>query len=187
VPVKISGEGYAAGQAFTVLINGGVVDSGTADGAGNVAHELTAPPPPETGKRAYDAEYTLEVRQGAVASSTKFRTAQVFSDFNPGSGDLTTLRVRFSAFGFGIATAPGGQPPEIFVHYVDPRGKAKKTISLGRGQGACGSIRRSGKRRLFPFRPRDGTWALQFDTQRRYVKGTALSRFVWDRLTFKVG
>ncbi len=186
VPVKVTGEGYVGGEPFMVLIDGGVVSSGTADAAGNVAFEMTAPPPPERGKQAYDAGYKLEIKQGPVTSSTQFRTAQVFSDFNPGTGDLATLRVRFSAFGFGLATPPGGKQPEIFVHYIDPKGKARKTISLGRGNGPCGSIRRTAKRRLFPFRPSDGTWALQFDTQRRYVKGTPRSRFVWDRLTFDV-
>ena len=186
VAVKLSGEGYAPGEAFTILINGGVVSSGTVDGAGKIVQELNAPPPPERGKQAFDAGYKLEVRQGATVAGTSFRTAQVFSDFTPGDGDPLKLRVRFSAFGFGMATKPGAQQTQIYVHYVSPKGKATKTVSLGRGQGACGSIRRSARRKLFPFKPGNGNWSLQFDNQKRYVKGTALSTFVWDRITLRV-
>lgn len=186
VGVKITGEGYTASTDFTLLLNGGVVGSGTTDAAGNIAKEIDAPPPPDRGKRAYDADYKLEIRQGAVTASTEFRTAVVFSDFNPGSGDPLKLRVRFSAFGFGVATAPAAAQPEIFVHYVSPKGKVKTTVSLGRGKGACGSIRSSSRRRLFPFQPSNGKWTLQFDTQRRYSKGKPSSRFPWDSLTLDV-
>ena len=110
----------------------------------------------------------------------------MFGDFNPGSGDPLKLRVRFSAFGFGVATAPGAAQPEIFIHYVSPKGRLKKTISLGQGQGACGSIRSSKKLRLFPFRPANGRWTLQFDTRRGYTKGKPTSRFPWDGLTLDV-
>lgn len=186
VGVKITGEGYTANTDYTLLLNGGVVGTGTTDAAGNVVKEIDAPPPPDRGKRAYDADYKLEIRQGAATASTQFRTAVVFSDFNPGSGDPLKLRVRFSAFGFGVATAPGAAQPEIFVHYVGPKGKVKKTVSLGRGKGACGSIRSSKKLRLFPFKPANGKWTLQFDTKRGYTKGKPSSRFPWDSLTLDV-
>jgi hypothetical protein len=186
VPVKVNAGGFTPGGTYTLLLNGGVTSSGSADAAGNINLELDAPPPPETGKRAYDAEYKLEIRQGSLIASTAFRTAQVFSDFNPGSGDPLKLRVRFSAFGFGVATAPGAAQPEIFVHYVSPKGRLKKTISLGRGQGACGSIRSSKKLRLFPFKPSNGRWTLQFDTKRKYTKGKPTSRFPWDSLSLDV-
>ena len=185
-PVKVSATGFTPGETYTLLLNGGVTKSGTVDAGGAVNVEIDAPPPPDSGKSAYDADFKLEIRQGALSASTGFRSALVFSDFNPGSGDPLKLRVRFSAFGFGIATAPGAQQPEIFVHYVSPKGKLKKTVSLGRGQGACGSIRRSAKLHLFPFRPANGRWTLQFDTKRGYTKGKATSRFPWDSLTLDV-
>ena len=186
VPVKVSASGFTPGETYTLLLNGGVTQSGSVDAAGNVSVEIDAPPPPETGKRAYDADYKLELRQGANTASTTFRTAVVYGDFSPGSGDPLKLRVRFSAFGFGVATAPGAQQPGIFVHYVSPKGKLRKTVSLGRGQGACGSIRSSKKMRLFPFKPADGRWTLQIDTKRTYTKGKPSSRFPWDSLTLDV-
>ncbi len=94
--------------------------------------------------------------------------------------------MRFTAYGFGVATAAGQPMPEVFVHYVDPRRKVRRTISLGRGSAPCGTIRRTALRRLFPFTPRSGTWALQFDTQRTYHRGTDNSRFLFDRPTLTV-
>lgn len=185
-PVKVSADGFTPGETYTLLLNGGVTTSGTVDAGGAVNLEIDAPPPPDRGKRAYDADFKLEIRQGPLSASTAFRTALVFSDFNPGNGDPLKLRVRFSAFGFGVATAPGAQQPEIFVHYVSPKGKLKKTVSLGRGQGACGSIRSSAKLRLFPFKPANGRWTLQFDTRLGYTKGKPTSRFPWDSLTLDV-
>lgn len=185
-PVKVSGEGYLPGADYLLLLDGGVVASGTTGADGRVETELQVPSPPETGSKAHDRGHKVEIRQGSLTASAGFRSARVFGDFNPGNGDPKRLKVRFSAFGFGIDTPPGKKQSTIYVHYVDRRGKARKTVKLGRGRGSCGSIRRTAKRKLFPFRPSSGTWALQFDTRRRYVKGTARSKFVWDRLTLKI-
>jgi hypothetical protein len=67
--------------------------------------------------------------------------------------------VRFSAFGFGPGHA-------VYVHYLRADGSAAKTVRLGATRGVCGTIKRSARRRLFPFRPRPGQWRLQFDTSR---------------------
>ena len=44
-----------------------------------------------------------------------------------------------------------------------------------------------GEAQALPVHALDGRWALQFDTKKKYVKGTALSRFLWDRLTLTIG
>lgn len=178
--VTITGQGFDPGANYLVLVGGGVVGTGVTDASGNVKKTLGVPEPPESGKDANDAGYAVAVQQGAITVQTSFRAARVFGDFNPGSGDPRRLRVRFSAFGFGVATAAGQPMPEVFVHYVDPRGKVKRTISLGRGTAPCGTIKRTALRKLFPFSPRPGRWTLQFDTQRKYVKGTSRSRFLFD-------
>jgi hypothetical protein len=186
IPVKLTGSGYAPNADYLVLVNGGVVGSGTADPSGFVNYELTAPAPPDSGTGANDAGFHVEVNQGDTKASTDFRSARVLGDFNPGDGNPATLKVSFSAFGFGIDRPAGTAAPQVYVHYVNPKGKVKRTISLGKGQGTCGSIRRTSKRKLFPFTPSNGRWALQFDTNKRYVKGTRTSRFPWDRLTLTI-
>lgn len=185
-PVKITGSGYAPNADFLVLLNGGVVGTGTADAAGNVAAEVEAPAPPQGGKTAHDKQQRVEIRQGQTTAGRAFRTAGVFGDFNPGSGDPKRLKVRFSAFGFGIDTPRGKKQPLIYVHYVDRKGRSRKTIKLGRGKGACGSIRRTARRKLFPFRPSSGRWTLQFDTNRKYKKGSSSSKFPWDAVTLSI-
>ena len=84
--------------------------------------------------------------------------------------------MRFSAYGFGVATPAGASMPTVYVHYVDPRGKLRRTISLGAGTTPCGTIVQTTLRRLFPFNPRRGRWTLQFDTSRTYRRATGVSR-----------
>jgi hypothetical protein len=74
--------------------------------------------------------------------------------------DVRTWKAVLGLYGFGSGKA--------FIHYVNPRGKFKKTVRLGRLRGPCGRLRTS-KRRVMPFRdPQFGFWHLQFDTHRRY-------------------
>ncbi len=184
--VTVTGEGFTPGVQYQLLVQAGVDAVDTAAADGTVRKTFAVPIPPESGPGAHEAAYTVAVAQGALSASTTFRSAQTFGDFNPGDGDPRRLRVRFTAYGFGVAT-PAGQPmPEVFVHYVDPRRKVRRTISLGRGAAPCGTIKRTALRKLFPFAPRSGTWGLQFDTQRTYHRGTDNSRFLFDRPTLTV-
>ena len=95
--------------------------------------------------------------------------------------------MRFTAIGFGVQTAPGQPMPAVYVHYVDPRGKVRRTVvARGTGVTPCGTIARSKLRKLFPFNPRRGTWTLQFDTNKTYRRATDLSRFVNSRITLTI-
>ncbi len=133
--IKISGDGYLPNTDYLLLLDNGVVGSGTADALGRVTTETAAPSPPESGSRAHDRGHKVEIRQGSLRASAGFRSARIFGDFNPGSGDPAKLRVRFSVFGFGIETRPGEKQPRIYVHYVDRKGKSRKTVALGQRQG----------------------------------------------------
>jgi hypothetical protein len=104
------------------------------------------------------------------------------ADFAPGSGNPSSLRVRFSVFGFALA-APGRS---VYVHYIRPNGKRKKTVRLGKARGVCGKIERTAKRRLFPFRAERGNWKLQFDTSKRYRRGKSTSDFLFYTLGVRI-
>ncbi len=184
--VRVSGSGFDAGAPLLVLLNGGIISTATADAAGSVDLALPVPAPPEEGTGANESGHTLQLSQGAIAAETTFRAARVRGDFTPGSGDPARLRVRFSAIGFGVGTPAGSAAPVVYVHYVDPRKRVRRTVALGAGAGACGTITRTAKRKLFPFRPRSGRWTLQFDTNRAYRRGTSSSPFLWDRLTLTI-
>lgn len=182
----VRGEGFAPGGQVLVLVNGGIVASTTADALGVATASVEVPDPPEEGRGAHETEFRIALQQGGTTAETRARSARRLADFSPDRGDPAGLRVRFSAFGFGLARAAGQRPPSIYVHYVDPKGKHRRTVRLGTGRGPCGSIARTARRPLFPFLPRNGRWTLQFDTRRRYARATSRSTFAWDRVTLTV-
>lgn len=184
--VSITGSGFTPDGEVQLQIGGGIVGMTAADAAGDVSTTFPVPAPPESGPSKNEKAYELSLVQGAVRATTTIRSARVAADFSPTTGRPSTLRVRFSVFGFGMATPAGKPMPKVYVHYVDPRRKLRRTISLGAGATPCGTIRRTALRKLFPFSPRRGSWTLQFDTNATYRRGTGVSRFVFDRVTLTV-
>lgn len=170
--VSLQGTGFTAGQPYTVTLDGRALggtpgpvrDDGTLSGAFQ--------PPTLTGTE-YERTSTLSVSSDALAASTTFTVTRLFATFSPTRGVPTRLRVRFSVFGFGL----DGSHPVVYVHYVEPGTKARhaiRTVRLGHVRGQCGSLRRTARRRLFPFPlTRFGRWVLQFDTSYTYHPGIA--------------
>ena len=171
--VAVSGNGFEASQPYQVTLDGQPLPNGTGttDAAGGVAGSFPTPQLPGNSVHAY----TLNVVQGGNTASTRFSVTPFLADFTPGSGNPKTLRVRFKIFGFGLATAN----PVVYLHYVRPNGKLKRTIRLGRAQGVCGQIPRTSRRKLFPFNAESGKWRLQFDTNKPYRKGVPDSAFLY--------
>ncbi len=184
--VKITGSGFTPGGEVQLQIGGGIVGVTAADAAGDVSTTFPVPAPPEGGPSKWEKAYDITLVDGAVRATTSIRSARTIADFRPTRGSPATIKVRFSAYGFGVATPAGSPMPAVYVHYVDPRGKLRRTVSLGAGTTPCGTIRRTALRRLFPFDPRRGRWTLQFDTSRAYHRATGVSRFVFDRVTLTV-
>jgi hypothetical protein len=174
--VTVSGNGFAPGAAYNVLLDGTALTGGTntidAGGAFQGAFE-----PPTLADDELERQFTVTATTAdAVSVSTQFTITQLKADFSPATGDPQKLKVRFSVAGFGLNTAN----PDVYVHYVDPRGHLKKTIRLGKATGQCGRIVRTAKRRLFPFTaPRLGKWQLQFDTTKAFHKGVTGSQFLF--------
>lgn len=174
--VTVSGTGYAPGQPFVVALDntaldggGGAIDAlGTMRGAFN---------PPVLKATQEQRRFKVSVTAADATAWTTFTLTRFVAGFSPATGDPATMRVRFSVHGFALASPS----PTVYLHYVDPRGRLRKTVRLGRAQGQCGAIDRTAKRRLFPFRsaPRAGKWRLQFDTSRKYHRGTTKSEFLF--------
>ena len=173
--VAVSGNGFDPGQPYQVTLDGKTLSTGNevTGPDGSVAGSIETPQ--LSGNSVH--VYTLSVVQGANTASTTFSVTPFLADFTPGSGNPTTLRVRFKVFGFGLVTAN----PIVYVHYVRPNGKLKRTIRLGRAQGVCGQIKRTARRKLFPFNAERGRWNLQFDTRKTYRKGPG-STFLYFRV-----
>jgi hypothetical protein len=178
--VTMSGNGFTPGATYQVLLDGQPLPNGTGtvDASGNVSGTFT--PPALSGDK--EATHKLTVQEGANSAESAFSVTRFLADFTPGAGNPATLRVRFQVFGFGLASA--NQP--VYVHYVRPNGKLKRTVKLGTARGTCGKIERTARRRLFPFRAERGGWKLQFDTSKRYRKGTSSSEFLFYTLGVRV-
>ena len=110
-----------------------------------------------------ERSFDLALTDGTNQAATRFRVSRFVAEFAPARGNPSTLKVRFSVFGFGRPGLP------IYVHYLKPGGVVARTVRLGRTRGSCGSIPRTRLRRLFPFHPVAGRWRLQFDTRKSFA------------------
>jgi hypothetical protein len=160
-PVDFVGLGFRPGRTFTARVGDRVVDRGSVSRFGDLAGAFRAPVAARG--RPGERTFTLTVDDGLRAASTRFRSTVFGADFAPAIGDPATLRVRFQAFDFGRGRT-------VYLHLIAPDRRHRRTLVLGRTSGPCGSVV-TARRRLFPFRPRPGTWRMQFDTSRRYRPG----------------
>ena len=180
--VAVRGSEFAAGAPFTVKLDDVALAGGDsvigADGSmsGSFA-------PPRLASSTFQRRFKLSLETATEAPFTHFTVTRLLATYAPNRGSVASTRVRFSLFGFGL----GGPAAQAYVHYVSPRGKAVKTVALGRPTGQCGAIPRTAKRKLFPFcRVCTGTWRLQFDTRRKYTRGTTRSTFLYYTLRVPV-
>jgi hypothetical protein len=162
------GSGYAPESQISFTVNGKALrETVTSDEAGDIRVSYT-PPRVKTERRlvirATDSEETS-------AQTTIYVTRELRVTADPDtSSNVRTWRAVFRLFGFGRGKA--------YIHYINPKGRLKKTVRLGRLIGPCGRLKTS-KRRVMPFaNPQFGYWKLQFDSHRRYSKNTARKRVI---------
>ncbi len=172
-------DGFTPGSVLPVTLDGQLIGKVTVGANGSVVNSFPVPAHTQPG-----AESTHELAlapDGTDPVRTTFLATSVMADFSPAQGDPATMKVRFTAAGMNLV-APKST---VYLHYVTPKGKERKTVSLGRATGACGNLRTS-LRRLFPFRPTNGNWTLQLDTSRSYRRGTARASYPWARIGVRV-
>lgn len=178
--VVLNGAGYAPLATVNVSLGDRQLGTAAADANGSFLRKFATPELP-AGQR--EAIYVLTATDQVNSASTRYRATKVFADFSPGAGNPTRLRVRFSVAGFGLARPRAS----VYLHYVRrSTGKVSRTIRLGTARGTCGVIRRTKRRRLFPFTPAPGTWILQFDTVERYTRATSRRTTPWVRKPVEV-
>jgi hypothetical protein len=163
--VDFVGVDFRRGASFTAYVAGLVVARGRVSSFGDLSGDFKAPVPARG--RPGERTYTLTVTDGVRRASTRFRSTIFGADFRPDTGDPATLRVRFYAFDFGSSRF-------VYLHYIRPSGRLKRTIILGPTAGPCGTVV-TPLQRIFPFRAEPGSWRLQFDTRREYRR-TAVPR-----------
>jgi hypothetical protein len=159
--VRLSGSGFAPGAQYTVSLDGTALGPGTVKPDGSISGML------DSGRLSAAAPLArlLTVSDGTNQAKTTFDVSGFAARFSPSTGDPRTLLVRYSVFGFAPGS-PDRQP--LYLHYQSPSGRGGETIRIGSTDPPCGTVNRTRLRHLFPFSPRAGTWALQFDTSQRY-------------------
>lgn len=177
--VVISGAGFTPLSVVTISRAGRVIGSTQADPNGSFRNKFSTPELPG-GVR--ERRYRLTATDMLNVAATSYRATRIFATFRPRRGDPARLRVRFSVNGFGLAR----RNASVYLHYVRPNGRVRRSVRLGRAAGPCGRIGRTARRRLFPFRAERGRWILQFDTRRRYRRATSERRTPWVRKPVEV-
>ena len=177
--VVVRGAGFTPLATINVARNGKVFASAQADANGAFIGKFVTPVTPD---EVRERLYRLSATDTINTAMTTYRSTKIFANFKPGSGNPATLRVRFTVFGFGLVR----RRAPVYLHYVDPSGKGRRTIRLGTASGVCGRINRTKKRRLFPFEARRGRWILQFDTRRGYERATSRRRTPWVRKPVRI-
>jgi hypothetical protein len=154
----LTGSGFRPRSAWTAKLAGTKqIGTGRIDARGKIRARFTAPRYHGTsGTR----ELTLSVTDGPHVASTTFLMTPLDASFSPRTGDPARLRVRWRVLGLG-------QHHGVYVHYVQPNGKLKRTLRIGTTRGPCGSLK-TGPIALFPFRYSYGTWTFQIDTDHLY-------------------
>jgi hypothetical protein len=172
--VVVNGAGFAPLSAVTITRDGKPLGTAQADANGTFRNKFDTPELPDDVREQI---YALSATDTTTTVNTRYRATRIFANFKPGSGNPATLEVRFTVFGFGLVQSRA----PVFLHYVSPKGKARRTVRLGTATGVCGRIAQTRERHLFPFQAERGTWILQFDTRRKYERATSQRRTPWVR------
>jgi hypothetical protein len=157
-PVDYVGTEFRRGARYTVYVQGRQVAAGRVSAFGDLSGSFRAPVPARG--RPGERSFLLTVTDGVRRASARFRSTIFGADYRPDTGDPATLRVRFYAFDFGRGRT-------VYLHYVQPNRRLRKTVVLGRTAGPCGTVS-TPLLRIFPFRAGPGEWRLQFDARQAY-------------------
>ena len=172
--VIVNGSGFAPSSVVTISRDGEVLGSTQTDASGAFRNKFDTPELPEDVRERL---YAISATDATSTAQTSYRATRIFASFRPRTGNPSTLKVRFSVYGFGLVQ----RRAPVFLHYVRPDGTAARTIKLGTATGVCGAIAQTRQRRLFPFEASKGTWILQFDTRSKYERATFKRRTPWVR------
>ncbi len=172
--VVVNGAGFAPLSAVTISRDGAVLGTAQANIDGAFRNKFLTPELPDDVRERL---YRLSASDTINVAQTSYRSTRIFANFRPGSGNPETLEVRFTVNGFGLVQ----RRAPVYLHYVSPKGRERRTVKLGTAAGVCGRIERTRRRRLFPFVAERGTWILQFDTRRQYERATSKRRTPWVR------
>ncbi len=161
--MQLQGSGFAPGRTYVVTIDGVYLGQRTTDTQGSFSIGVHPGGLPAGTAQHMDR---LQVSDGSSSASATFTLTR-----SPGAliltsgGNPRTIRGRFLVWGYSM----GGATRTVYVHYLAPSGRIRKTVSLGSTEGACGYLR-TRLRRIFPLSVSSGTWTLQLDTRQSFAR-----------------
>src|SRR4051812_40565696 len=172
--VIVAGTGFEPSSVVTITRDDEILGSTQTDASGSFRNKFDTPELPEDVRERL---YSISATDITNTAQTSYRATRIFASFRPRTGNPSTLKVRFSIFGFGLVQ----RRAPVYLHYVRPDGTPQRTIKLGTATGVCGAIPQTRERRLFPFDADKGVWILQFDTREKYERATFKRRTPWVR------
>jgi hypothetical protein len=167
--LQLTASGLTPRAPLTVLLDGRRLSYGdgstpAADDAGTFSSSFATPALPAG---IAQLRHALVVSDGTHRPRARFTvTRPLGAAFEPSRGDPRTLRARFSVWAFALAGAGAGRRLPVWLHWVGPAGKVRRSALLGTTGGDCGALT-TALRRVFPFVPEAGRWTLVLDAHRR--------------------
>jgi len=157
-----------------VSIGGGASGSAQADGAGNIATQVVAPPVSTI------APQTVTIRANDPSNPTFTATASfpVIRDVLLSNAPINGRPRQKTTWRFVGFPVPG---TAIYGHYRF-HGRTIKNYRFGKASGPCGALTVRARRvPIASSRIHSGTWTLQLD-QRRHYRRTGLRRIIRFRI-----
>jgi hypothetical protein len=159
--VDLRGTGFSPFRTYVVTIDGVYLGGRTTDAQGAFSIPIHPGGLPSGIAQHVDR---LNVTDGNSSAQTTFTlTRSAGARVLTSGGNPATLQGQFLVWGFSTS----GIVRPVYVHYIAPSGRVRKTVSLGQTGGQCGYLK-TGRRRVFPVSLSSGTWTLQIDTQSSY-------------------
>ncbi|HEY2437029.1 MAG TPA: hypothetical protein VGH93_07595, partial [Solirubrobacteraceae bacterium] len=133
--VQLNGSGFEPFRTYVVSIDGVYLGARTTDSDGNLSVPLHPGGLPAGAAQHLD---NLQVTDGTMSAQTSFMlTRSAGALITNTAGSTRSLTGRFLVWGF----SRGGTARPVYVHYVSPSGKVRKTVTLGNTAGQCGYLR----------------------------------------------
>jgi hypothetical protein len=164
--VALAGTGFRPGDTYSVTLDHTLLGTGTVSPDMTISGTLSSG---TLGSGVGEVLHRIIVNDGGLEARVGFHVSAFDAYFTPGVGDPRTLRVRYTVNAIGFSAADGSI---VWVHYLTPAGRLRRSVAIGRTKGVCGSLHRSILHRLFPFRTTPGRWRLQFDLKQAYSPKT---------------
>jgi len=158
---SLTGKGFTPNATWTAKLDRThTLGSGHTDAKGRIDARFTAPVyHGTTGTR----KLMLTVGDGHHSAQTSLLMTPLSATFTPKTGDPAAMRVRWRVLGL---TPERG----VYVHYVQPNGKLRRTLRIGTTQADCEL--KTGPIALFPFKYAFGRWTFQVDASPHYSAKT---------------